>query len=438
MRPQVRTITSHPFMESKKDVSHSVLRNGMHANPKSLEKTHPLQKWKLRVSPKPQLPSVSSFHPMLTGSAKKNLILGYTTVFFDVLGYSLITPILPFLSKEMNATDFEQGLLFSGYALSQALSPFRYSPSWIGLWFMGTGSDYYGRKLFFMLSLLGSTFGCTVHRRSCVGAIFQGLSPNMVQLNIWRFITGLLAGSPIVTQALIADCTSIEDRNKYLAINESVISAACVLGPALGGILGGISLSLPLFVAGGTAGVALLFAAFFMEETNPDVNEIYKMRKSMRGKTEEEKKEIKAKISEMYAAIHKSRQSIHVTPTKTMIYCFLLEFCNRWALNAFNSRYGSFLLDKFGVTSTVFSYIMCAQSALLCIQQGWLYGVVVRTWGVPIIIVAMGGMIMEGVAYVLMAAPTSLGWSIVGGILLMLGYGFVTPTSSSIISVSVC
>ena len=303
---------------------------------------------------------------------------------------------------------------------------------------MGTGSDYYGRKLFFMLSLLGSTFGCTVHRRSCVGAIFQGLSPNMVQLNIWRFITGLLAGSPIVTQALIADCTSVEDRNKYLAINESVISAACVLGPALGGVLGGISLSLPLFVAGGTAGVALLFAAFFMEETNPDVNEIYKIRKSMKGKTEEEKKEIKAKISEMYAAIHKSRQSIHVTPTKTMIYCFLLEFCNRWALNAFNSRYGSFLLDKFGVTSTVFSYIMCAQSALLCIQQGWLYGVVVRTWGVPIIIVAMGGMIMEGVAYVLMAAPTSLGWSIVGGILLMLGYGFVTPTSSSIISVSVC
>ena len=104
-------MASHPFMEWRKATSHSVLRNGMHANPKSLEKTHPLQKWKLQVSPKPQLPSVSSFHPMLTGSAKKNLILGYTTVFFDVLGYSLITPILPFLSKEMNATDFEQGLL---------------------------------------------------------------------------------------------------------------------------------------------------------------------------------------------------------------------------------------------------------------------------------------------------------------------------------------
>lgn len=80
-------------------------------------------------------------------------------------GYSLITPILPFLSKEMNATDFEQGLLFSGYALSQALSVFRVFALRIGLWFMGMGSDYYGRKLFFMLSLLGSTFGESGEKR---------------------------------------------------------------------------------------------------------------------------------------------------------------------------------------------------------------------------------------------------------------------------------
>ena len=257
----------------------------------------------------------------------------------------------------------------------------------------------------------------------------------MVQLNIWRFITGLLAGSPIVTQALIADCTTVEDRNKYLAINESVISAACVLGPALGGILGEISLSLPLLVAGGTAGVAMVFAAIFMEETNPDVKEIYVLRKLRKGKNAEEQAEIDAKIRAKREAIRESRNSIHVTPTKTMVYCFILEFCNRWAVNTFNSRYGSFLLDKFNVSSGTFSYIMCAQSALLCIQQGWLYGVVVRSLHVPIIIVALFGMIVQGLSYVLLAASPSLGWSIVGAVCLMLGFGFVTPTSSSIISV---
>ena len=173
-----------------------------------------------------------------------------------------------------------------------------------------------------------------------------------------------------------------------------------------------------------------------MEETNPDVKEIYQLKKTRKGKSAEEQAQIDAKIRSMREAIRKSRNSIHVTPTKTMVYCFVLEFCNRWALNAFNSRYGSFLLDKFNVSSGTFSYIMCAQSALLCIQQGWLYGIVVRSWHVPIIVVALCGMIVQGLSYVLLAASSSLGWSIVGAIFLMLGFGFVTPTSSSIISVA--
>ena len=61
---------------------------------------------------------------MVTKNAKKNLIIGYITVFMDVLGYSLITPILPFLANSMGANDFEEGLMFSGYCLTQALSNF--------------------------------------------------------------------------------------------------------------------------------------------------------------------------------------------------------------------------------------------------------------------------------------------------------------------------
>ena len=59
---------------------------------------------------------------MVSGRNKRNLTIGYITVFMDVLGYSLISPILPFLSDSMGATDFEEGLLFSGYCLTQALS----------------------------------------------------------------------------------------------------------------------------------------------------------------------------------------------------------------------------------------------------------------------------------------------------------------------------
>lgn len=96
---------------------------------------------------------------MVSGNSKRNLIIGYITVFMDVLGYSLITPILPFLSNSMNATDFEEGLLYSGYCLTQAISLIWLVFSCIGLYIMGNGSDYYGRKIFFLLSLVGSCFG---------------------------------------------------------------------------------------------------------------------------------------------------------------------------------------------------------------------------------------------------------------------------------------
>lgn len=61
---------------------------------------------------------------MARDQTKLNLIMSYIAVFMDVLGYALITPILPFLCSQMNASDIEEGLIFSGYSVTQALSSF--------------------------------------------------------------------------------------------------------------------------------------------------------------------------------------------------------------------------------------------------------------------------------------------------------------------------
>lgn len=68
---------------------------------------------------------------LLTGKAwimveqyniKKNLYLGYITVFLDVIGFSLIVPILPYLSKDLGATSTQEGILFSTYSITQMIS----------------------------------------------------------------------------------------------------------------------------------------------------------------------------------------------------------------------------------------------------------------------------------------------------------------------------
>lgn len=150
----------------------------------------------------------------------------------------------------------------------------------------------------------------------------------------------------------------------------------------------------------------------------------------------EEKEELKVQIALKKKEITQSRQAIKVKPTLLMICCFIVEFSNRWALNTINSRYGSFLLDKFGVTSTIFSYIICGQSLWLCFQQGYLYNLFVQKLNIPILHLSLAGMLLEIVAYIGIAFAPSLLWSIVFSTLLYIGFAFATPTSSTIISVS--
>lgn len=122
-----------------------------------------------------------------------NLIMAFVTVFLDNMNHSLIIPILPFIVEELQASDMESGVLYSGYSLFQLLSLFSPSSWYLGLTIAGAYSDIYGRRIFLLLSLIGS----------CVGSILQYYSRNIIPLIIWRSITGLFAGSNILVQAYI-------------------------------------------------------------------------------------------------------------------------------------------------------------------------------------------------------------------------------------------
>ena len=84
---------------------------------------------------------------------------------------------------------------------------------------------------------------------------------------------------------MIADCTTTEERNKFLVILESMISAAFIVGPAFGGFIGSKNYSYPLFFAGIVAGIALIFASTMMHETNKDVQTLQDLKKEMKGKS---------------------------------------------------------------------------------------------------------------------------------------------------------
>lgn len=209
-----------------------------------------------------------------------------------------------------------------------------------------------------------------------IGSLFQALSNNIIQLIIFRSLTGLFAGSNILVQAcsfdsllissVIADLTAPEERNRYYSCLEALNSAGFILGPALGAVLGKKGTHFPLFIAGIFSGIALIFAFFLLHETSKDVILLNEMRSKARKASGsnhpsrrshlEEKEALKQSIQQRQADIKQSRKTVAPKLTKTMAVCFAFEFCNRWLVNAIDSKYGIFLKAKYDVEQDTYSY----------------------------------------------------------------------------------
>jgi MFS family permease len=83
------------------------------------------------------------------------LSIAYLSVFIDILGVSIILPIIPFLAIEFDASAQQIGFIYAGYAGAQMIS----------VPISGILSDRFGRRPLMMLSLFGSF----------IGFLFQGL-----------------------------------------------------------------------------------------------------------------------------------------------------------------------------------------------------------------------------------------------------------------------
>jgi DHA1 family tetracycline resistance protein-like MFS transporter len=151
-------------------------------------------------------------------SEKKNksqLVFIFLTVFIYLLGFGIIIPITPFLSRELGATATEAGLLMSSYSLMQ----FLFSPFW------GRLSDRIGRRpvLLFCIVCEGLTYILFAYARS------------MHMLFAARILAGFFGASISTASAYISDITPPNERSKGMALIGVAFGLGFVFGPALGG-----------------------------------------------------------------------------------------------------------------------------------------------------------------------------------------------------------
>ncbi len=134
-------------------------------------------------------------------------------VLVDLMGLSIIIPLLPLYAARFGAEPIVVGILQAAYPLMQ----------FIGAPILGRLSDRFGRKPI----LVASQFG------TLIGFIMLGFANSMFLLFVSRIIDGLSGANISTAQAAIADSTHEKTRTQGLGLVGAAFGVGFVLGPIL-------------------------------------------------------------------------------------------------------------------------------------------------------------------------------------------------------------
>jgi DHA1 family tetracycline resistance protein-like MFS transporter len=171
------------------------------------------------------------------------------SIFIDVLGYSLVLPLLPGIAKTFGASDFLVGIIIASNALTALIA----APVW------GRLSDKYGRKPLLMIAQGGTL----------AAFLLLGSSNSLFMIFFSRLLDGLMGGQMPIIKAFITDITTPQTRTSEIGKITVGASLGMILGPTIGGLLGVIDWRYPAFVASGLSILSIILTWKVILESMP-------------------------------------------------------------------------------------------------------------------------------------------------------------------------
>jgi DHA1 family tetracycline resistance protein-like MFS transporter len=178
----------------------------------------------------------------------------FVTILLDMVALGVVIPVLPKLIESFVDNDTASAArIFGLFGTAWALMQFLFSPILGGL------SDRFGRRPVVLLSNFGLS----------ADYVLMALAPSLAWLFVGRLISGITSASISTAFAYIADVTPAEKRAAYFGKIGVAFGAGFILGPALGGLLGGLSPQLPFWAAAGLSLANGLYGLFILPESLP-------------------------------------------------------------------------------------------------------------------------------------------------------------------------
>ncbi len=182
-------------------------------------------------------------------------ILGVT--FIDIVGFSMLIPMLPYFVTHFGASPYVVGLLVATFSFCQLVS----APLW------GNISDRAGRKMVLIVSQIGATIGWAMLGLAPNIAAAAAVAPIAVVF-VARVVEGVSGGNISITQAYVADLVQPRERSRAFGLIGAMFAAGMVFGPAGGGLLyARFGFAAPFLVAAGLQFATLILTITMLPES---------------------------------------------------------------------------------------------------------------------------------------------------------------------------
>lgn len=327
----------------------------------------------------------------------KPLAVVVLIVLVDLLGFTIVMPLLGPFAKSYGFSPTQIGLLMAAFPMCQLVA----GP------ILGRLSDRYGRRPVLIVSQAGTA----------ISFLILGLSRDFTVMLLARMLDGASGGNILVAQAYVADVSPPEKRTRNLGMIGAAFGVGFVLGPLLGGLIVSLpvgpdwQLRLPFLFAAGFSTIAWVLVLTRLPESR-DI----------------------AGAARSEARVLSRRGLIDTIRLPGVGRLVALGALNVLAFAALEGTFALYLRERIGWSERGAMFGFAFLGLVSAIIQGGLIRRLVPKFGEPRLIVA--GLALSVLGFVALGAVTSTPW-VIGAILLVgLGQGLASPSLIGLLSKS--